>query len=113
MAHEREIQVALARCVSIMTVYHNGDQSPSTKDAMVSEVRAVARSIEEFNLGCMATERQIILPVESELLALFGPRVGEILNSDFLWAFQGWTEPTVGRPIEDRSRPVWRQPPRM
>lgn len=93
MTHEHETQVAVDRCVSIMVFYHDAEQSPAMKESMVSEVQAIAHLMGEFNLGCMATEQQIILPVESKLLARFGPRVGELLHSDFLQAFQGLTLP--------------------
>ena|SRR5260370_28625805 len=93
MAYERETHVALTRCVSIMTLYHNGEQSPSTKQSMASEIRAIAGSMDELKLGWIRKERQIALPVEEALLTQFGPRVGEILNSDFLRAFQVSTEP--------------------
>jgi hypothetical protein len=50
MATERQIQEAIAQCVSAMVYYHNCDRSQETEDQMVAEIQVVAAFVKELDL---------------------------------------------------------------
>ena len=95
MATERQIQETIARCVSIVVFFHNSQKTPKMRTMMVAEVQAVAGSVEELGMCGMATDEQILLPVESELVARYGPAVGRRLNAEFARAFKGPAVPVL------------------
>ena len=76
MATERQIQETIARCVSIVVFFHNSQKSPKMRSMMVAEVQAIAGWVEELGLCGMATDEQILVPVEWELVARYGPVAG-------------------------------------
>ncbi len=95
MTTERQIQETIARCVSIVVFFHNSQKSPKMRSMMVAEVQTVARWAEELGMCDRAADEQIVLSVESELLARYGPVVGRRLNAEFAKAFKGSTAPVL------------------
>ncbi len=62
---------------------------------MVAEVRAVAGWVEESGMCGMAADEQILSPVQSELVARYGPVVGGRLDAEFAKAFKGVAVPVL------------------
>jgi hypothetical protein len=87
MATERQVKETIARCVSIMVCYHNGEKTRLAHDMMVAEVQTVAGWVMEMDLGPCEKDERILHPVERELLMRFGPEVGPRLNVVFIKAF--------------------------
>ncbi len=95
MATERQTQETIARCVSIVVFFHNSQKTPKMKSMMVAEVRTIADWAEELGMCGMAADEQILLPVEAELIARYGPVVGRRLNAEFAKAFKGLAAPVL------------------
>ena len=71
MVPDRQVQETIARCVSIVIYYRNGEQTAKAKALMVAEVQAIAAGVTE-----MGAEQGLILHgVEAELVARYGPQV--------------------------------------
>ncbi len=89
MATEREIQETVARCVSIMVFYKNGEKTTQATEMMVAEVHAVAGWVRELGLGVGETDARILRAAERELLARYGHEVTPRLYAALLDAFEG------------------------
>ena len=103
MATEREIQETLARCVSIMVFYHQGNRSNNSRDLMVAEVQTLAAWVGDLGLDDGVVTDHILRPMETEMLARYGPEVGPRLAAAFRGAFEGPERP--GRASKARSGP--------
>jgi hypothetical protein len=93
MATERQIQEMIARCVSVVVFYQNGEMTAKTKAMRADEFRTVAGRVRELGLSPGATEERILCPLEAELIARYGPEAGRRLNAEFLKAFEGLDVP--------------------
>jgi hypothetical protein len=81
MTDERQLQEAIARCVSIMVSYLNTEQTPDSADRMATEIRSEARKV--AGMGDEA-DRLGFRPIEIELMARFGPELGPRVVSEFM-----------------------------
>lgn len=87
MVTERQTLETVARCVSTMVFYHNGDRTGADREPMSSEVRLIAGFVAEWDLDADETEGLIIRPVEAELIARYGREIGPRLVREFADAF--------------------------
>jgi hypothetical protein len=110
MATEREVQEAIARCVSSMVLYHNGKRSRETTTAMVAEVQAAAGWVSAQGWEIGETDERILRPVEGELLARYGHELGVRLTTEFLKAFEGFGTFDQTAPDHPKPRAVRRAP---
>ena len=70
VATGRQAQEIIARCISILVAYHNGERTPDATALMVARAQAIAIWVDEFDFSISETDEQILRPVEAELLAL-------------------------------------------
>jgi hypothetical protein len=89
MVTERQVQETIARCVSTMVYYHNGERSRELDERMTAEIQMVAGFVRELDFSRDGVESRIIRPVEVELVARYGHEVGPRLASRFFEAFEG------------------------
>lgn len=83
MSTERQLQEAVARCVSLAVYYRNAPRSPKARAMMAEEVHAVAGWVKQLGLK----GERILPPLEAELLARYGPEEGARIRSEFAKAF--------------------------
>jgi len=98
MTTQRQYQEAVARCVSIMVFYHNGERTSSSLRRMRSEVKDVAGTV----AGMAQPDEdpyRVDLHVEGELVARYGQELGSHLFADFQKAYE------TGSPVPCRSKP--------
>jgi hypothetical protein len=88
MATEREFQEAVTRCIAIMAAYHDAGQGVQTAGEAVVGVQGVAGHVRGFHLEVDALDAHILHPVESELLARYGPEETNRIYGTFLKAFE-------------------------
>ena len=80
MASDRHLQELAARCVDCMVFYQNGHRTPKAKAQMVSDVRAVARSIAGLKLVDEVRVEHLETPVRVGLVDRYGPESGQALS---------------------------------
>src|SRR4051794_22327232 len=73
MATERQVQEAVARCVSGLVFYANSGRTRRDKGVMADEARAAARLAASWGLSGRAAEDSFLGPVEAEMVARYGP----------------------------------------
>jgi hypothetical protein len=87
-AIERQAQEIIARCISILVAYHNGERTPEATAMMAAKVQAVAIWVDELDFSIGETDEQVLRPVEAELLARYGHEAGVRISREFLEAFE-------------------------
>jgi hypothetical protein len=85
---ERQAREVIARCISILVAYHNGERTPDATAMMATKVQAVAIWVDELDLSVDETDEQVLRPVEAELLARYGHEAGVRISREFLDAFE-------------------------
>jgi hypothetical protein len=88
MTTQREIDVAVTRCVALMATYQESSQRGQTAGAMAAGVQNIAGHVNGFHLGVDALDEQILHPVEAELDARYGPAAASAIYAAFLKAFE-------------------------
>lgn len=83
---DRALEETVARCVGIV-VYHHNERTSRASGAMASEVRAAVGWLTATGLGIDAIDRRVVGPVESELIARYGPEAGCRLYQEFVRSF--------------------------
>ena len=84
----RHIQQTIARCVSIMASYHDGERTPRATELLAAEVQVVAGWVMEWEQWPRKTRDSILRPVEAELLTLYGREDGGRLSALFRESFE-------------------------
>ena len=90
MTTERQVQEAIARCVSLMVFYHNGEKTTKTRGLLTAEIRAVGESVRGLDFGDETSGQGILRLVESELRDRYGTEGGGRINAEFARAFDGF-----------------------
>jgi hypothetical protein len=85
---ERQAQEIVARCISVLVAYHNGERTPEATAMMVVKVQAVAVWVDELGFSIGETDEHVLRPVEAELLARYGHEAGVRISREFLDAFE-------------------------
>ncbi len=105
MVSDRQIRETVARCVSTMVFYHNGERSRDTAELMTVEIQVIAGFVEEWGFDAAEINARVFRPVESELIARYGHEVGPRMLGEFIDAFESVRSFGAGwRPIPDRGR---------
>jgi len=87
VATDDQLQEAAARCLTILLRYRHGARTAATKAAMVGEIEAVVAWLMELDFPSGVTEGGVLPPVETYLLARYGPEAGQKLKAEFVEAF--------------------------
>jgi hypothetical protein len=88
MTTQREIEEAVARCVSIAVFLHNSRRAHRAEDLFEDDVRSVARWAVEAGLGEGEMEHALLGPIHPELIARYGIEIGSQLCATFLGAYR-------------------------
>jgi hypothetical protein len=94
--NDRQIQEAVARCVSIAVYYHNSESSKKADATFAEDIRAIADWATEAALDESEADRMILQPLSAELAVRFGDAVGSRLGADFQAAFRKRLVPGPG-----------------
>lgn len=76
------------RCIFIISVHDENVEMPDEDETLAAEMLAVAADVEEMELGCGEADRLFLEPVESGLIARYGPDEGRRLYAEFMEAFE-------------------------
>jgi septal ring factor EnvC (AmiA/AmiB activator) len=86
---DRQLQEAVARCVSAVVFYHTSERTRESSARMASEIRATAKQASAMGLPAGEADGRIARPVEGELMARYGHEVGPRAVAEFIAAFEG------------------------
>jgi hypothetical protein len=115
MMTDREIREAAARCVSIAVFYHNSPKTSGAEKLFEDDIRSVARWARQGALDEQESERRLLRPLRSELIARYGVEIGSSLRADFLAAYRdAWRSerPAPAAPPRHRAAPGHQEPRR-
>lgn len=87
MTTQRQIQEAIARCVSLLVFYYNGEKTTKTRGQITAEIRAVGESVRGLDFGDETSGAGILRLVESELRDRYGTEGCGRINAEFSRAF--------------------------
>ncbi len=90
MTTQRQIQEAIARCVSLLVFYHNGEKTTKTRGLLAAEIRDVGESVRGLDFGDETSGEGILRLVECELRDRYGTEGGGRINAEFTRAFDGF-----------------------
>lgn len=93
MAQERQVEEAIARFLSILGRYHDGERSEWAKEVLVAEVATVVGWLQQVGMTPTDTEEHIVIRMRVTLRDRYGHEVGKRINHDFLACLdQAWAE---------------------